>query len=119
MLMVPMIVNVDAAFLDWGYRNAGTPSEIASTPVKAVVPAANARRTKKMLNDDVACRWASALWAIGHPSMHFTNPVTNSVAIDAMNKYVGTAKNTPDSLTPRRFIVATNAMKSIAISILR
>jgi hypothetical protein len=44
-----MIVSVVAAFLDCGYLNAAVPSAIASTPVRAVVPAANAFRIRKML----------------------------------------------------------------------
>jgi hypothetical protein len=36
--ITPMIPSVVAAFRDWGRRNAGTPLEIASTPVSAVDP---------------------------------------------------------------------------------
>ena len=41
--MTPMIASVSAAFLDCGRRNAGTPFEMASTPVSAVAPEENAR----------------------------------------------------------------------------
>src|SRR6266511_3429191 len=41
----PMISRVRAAFLPGGGRNALTPFEIASTPVSAAAPDANARRT--------------------------------------------------------------------------
>ncbi|GAA3023884.1 hypothetical protein GCM10020229_39020 [Kitasatospora albolonga] len=42
--MMPMAAMVVAAFLDFGARKAGTPLEIASTPVSAVQPEAKARR---------------------------------------------------------------------------
>ena len=40
--------NVVAAFLLFGFLNAGTPFEIASTPVNAVQPEENARANKKI-----------------------------------------------------------------------
>src|SRR3712207_8972759 len=43
----PISASVVAAFLLFGGRNAGTPFAIASTPVSAVQPAANARSAKK------------------------------------------------------------------------
>ena len=42
--MIPMIRRVSEAFFDCGRRNAGTPLEIASTPVRAVEPDENACR---------------------------------------------------------------------------
>ena len=36
--IVPMIARVAAAFFAWGRLKAGTPLEIASTPVRAVAP---------------------------------------------------------------------------------
>ena len=47
MAMTPMIASVSAAFFACGRRNAGTPFEIASTPVSAVAPEENALRTAK------------------------------------------------------------------------
>ena len=44
-----MITSVVAAFCASGGLNAGTPLEIASTPVMAVQPLANARRTRKIV----------------------------------------------------------------------
>lgn len=41
----PIAVSVSAAFLDLGLRKAGTPLEMASTPVSAVQPEENARST--------------------------------------------------------------------------
>ena len=45
--IVPMSARVVAAFWLLGLRNAGTPLAIASTPVSAVQPEANARRARK------------------------------------------------------------------------
>ena len=43
--MMPMAARVLATFFDLGLRKAGTPLEIASTPVRAVQPLENARST--------------------------------------------------------------------------
>ena len=43
----PSINNVVAALRDLGFRNAGTPLLIASTPVSAALPDENARATRK------------------------------------------------------------------------
>ena len=42
-----MSASVVAAFFDFGLRNAGTPLRIASTPVSAVQPEANARSAEE------------------------------------------------------------------------
>ncbi|GAA3215405.1 hypothetical protein GCM10020256_16980 [Streptomyces thermocoprophilus] len=42
----PIIASVVAAFFDFGLRNAGTPLEIASTPVSAAQPEENARSSR-------------------------------------------------------------------------
>ena len=44
---LPIHTNVVRAFLHCGARKAGTPSEMASTPVTAAPPDANARSTMK------------------------------------------------------------------------
>ena len=44
--MVPSSSSVVAAFLLFGLRNAGTPLEIASTPVRAALPDENARASR-------------------------------------------------------------------------
>ena len=44
---VPMITSVDRAFFHSGFLNAGTPLEMASTPVTAAPPEANAGSTTK------------------------------------------------------------------------
>ncbi len=45
--MVPSRSSVVAAFLLFGLRNAGTPFEIASTPVRAALPDEKARASRK------------------------------------------------------------------------
>ena len=45
--MNPMNIRVVAAFLDSGRRNAGTPFEIASTPVSATAPELKPLRIRK------------------------------------------------------------------------
>ena len=50
--ITPMIASVSAAFFACGRRNAGTPFEIASTPVSAVEPEENACR---ITNSEIAC----------------------------------------------------------------
>ena len=44
--MNPMNISVVAAFLDSGRRNAGTPLEMASTPVSATAPELNPLRIR-------------------------------------------------------------------------
>ena len=48
------MISVMAAFFASGGLNAGTPSEIASMPVSAVHPLANARRTRKTISGPVS-----------------------------------------------------------------
>ena len=48
----PMMASVSAAFFACGRRKAGTPLEMASTPVSAVAPEENARR---ITNSQIAC----------------------------------------------------------------
>ncbi|MFZ2546388.1 MAG: hypothetical protein WAX12_00225 [Candidatus Microthrix subdominans] len=45
--MTPIQVSVVAALRDSGFLNAGTPLEIASTPVNATAPDENARSNRK------------------------------------------------------------------------
>ena len=46
--IAPSSSSVVAAFLDLGLRKAGTPLEIASTPVSAAQPEENARASRKI-----------------------------------------------------------------------
>jgi hypothetical protein len=74
-VMKPMTPSVAAAFRDCGYLNAGTPFEIASTPVRAVVPAENALRIRKKVSTCSGPRCVPALSACGHPSRQLTRPL--------------------------------------------
>ncbi len=51
--MVPSSSNVVAAFLLFGFRKAGTPLEIASTPVSAAQPEENARASNATMTKPV------------------------------------------------------------------
>ncbi len=53
--IVPSSSSVVAAFLLFGLRNAGTPFEIASTPVRAALPEENARASRKTRARPVRC----------------------------------------------------------------
>src|SRR5260221_7634635 len=58
-------VSVVAALRGPGFLKAGTPLEMASTPVIAVQPAANALRIRKSESGSVAatnCKWAVIGW---------------------------------------------------------
>ena len=44
-----MSSNVEAAFLDLGFWNAGTPLEMASTPVRAAQPEEKARSSRNII----------------------------------------------------------------------
>ena len=92
-----------------GSLNAGMPFEIASTPVRAVVPLEKACRIEEEPDRpgglDVERR------RVGHgcsvPSRWRTSAVPTVSAIIATKKNVGTANTTPDSFTPRRFMNIT------------
>ncbi len=60
--ITPMASSVCAAFFACGRRNAGTPSEMASTPVSAVAPDENARRRTHRLTDPPAVASSVMLW---------------------------------------------------------
>ena len=86
--------------------NAGTPLEIASTPVIAVLPEANACSATNAATPSANAehraagrdRWRPA----SDPVAARTPPTTSSDRMHAMNTYVGAAKILPDSRTPRR-----------------
>ncbi len=119
---MPMTAIVDAAFFDFGDRKAGTPLEIASTPVSAVQPEANARRPSSSrpspANVSLPCSGVipyAALSATGEsPKITRIRPVAIISSIAPMKRYVGAAKALPDSRTPRRFIAARIATNPTA-----
>ena len=75
--ITPMTASVSAAFFACGRRNAGTPFEIASTPVSAVEPDENACR---ITNSEIVCTVVATSGAdgmaspAGHPPRHLTMP---------------------------------------------
>jgi hypothetical protein len=73
-VMAPMMASVVAAFLDWGRRNAWTPSAIASTPVRAVEPDEKALRMRNRVKECSGSRGSPALGALGQPSRQEASP---------------------------------------------
>ena len=59
MARIAIVTSVAAAFLASGGRNAGTPSETASTPVMAVQPFAKAVSRRNVVSGFIGC-WAVA-----------------------------------------------------------
>src|SRR3954451_13923352 len=94
----PITMSVDRAFFHSGGLNAGTPFEIASTPVMAAPPDANACRMRNNPTDDVCTRRAGSLGGIGSrwPVAWRTMPTMMITSIDTMKQYVGAAKMRPD-----------------------
>ncbi len=87
--IVPMIARVAAAFLAWGRLNAGTPLEIASTPVSAVAPWENAFR---IANRPTAAAVVAAPGirseltpTAGQPWRHRASPITTRSRIETTN----------------------------------
>ena len=56
-----MEMSVRAALRDSGFRNAGTPSEMASTPDRATAPEENARNSTKR----------PSVWPVSPPNTSF------------------------------------------------
>ncbi len=111
----PIMASVAAAFFDFGLRNAGTPLEMASTPVSAADPDENARSTRniiaRLLMVPVASSVNPALGAsCVAPAAYFTKPVMIIAMIATTNAYTGTANALPDSRMPRRFSAVTTMM---------
>ena len=100
---LPIHISVVLAFLHSGGRKAGTPFEMASTPVTAAPPDANAWSTTKSVTTPVP-RLASAGMGSGcsPPVSDRNSPNPSNANIITMKKYVGTANIRPDSRTPRR-----------------
>ena len=79
--IVPMIASVAAAFFACGRLKAGTPLEIASTPVSAVAPCENAFRRAKIVipaTRRAPCRSAPDTGiTLGQPPTHSTKPTSD------------------------------------------
>src|SRR3954466_6673088 len=115
--IAPSTSSVFAAFRPCGRRDGVTPLAIASTPVRAVDPDANARNTTNAVTAPMPPASGCGAAACGHvPSAQRTRPTPTSAKIDATNPYVGSAKRIPASFTPRRFanaISTTQARDSV------
>ena len=98
-----------------GSLNAGMPFEIASTPVRAVVPLEKACRTRKRPIARVGSTSSGGGSAIGWsvPSRWRTSAVPTVSPIIATKKNVGSASTRPDSFTPRRFTTITKTTSAI------
>ncbi len=101
--IVPRIASVWAAFFPCGFLNALTPFAIASTPVRAVDPDENARRSAKsvIVPTPAGSAFGVTAWC-ACPVAISKIPARTSVPIARTKRYVGSAKRRPDSRTPRR-----------------
>ena len=106
----------------WGRRNAGTPFEMASTPVSAVAPDENALRTVKIPTAATPVARSASGWMsggsteTGQPCEHSMSPTPINVTMHRMKPYVGIAKSVPASFTPRRLASVTSSTKKTDIS---
>src|SRR5437773_284360 len=87
----PSMVSVCDALRPCGRRNALTPFEMASVPVRAAAPEENeCRITNRPAADAVPNAIGSeGASACGHDPRHLTTPTTISANIDRMKPYVG------------------------------
>src|SRR5262245_26667878 len=100
-------------------RNAGTPLEIASTPVIAVLPEASACSATNIGTSAKTDRVPPVVTGGGttmDPVAARATPTTINDRMQKMNTYVGAAKILPDSRTPRRLPYAIKTMDATAIS---
>ena len=125
-LMSPRSASVAAALRARGLRNAGTPLLMASTPVSATAPEANARATRNApatptrpcSNPAAGTTSYAALSASGRvPERYRTAPTTASSPMMPMKQYTRTAKTRPDSRTPRRLNSVTTSTSATATTV--
>ncbi len=121
----PSISSVVAALRLFGALNAGTPLEIASTPVSAAQPEEKLRSSRNaMAQPVVSCHSAaitrSALGARrSSPSTTIrTSPVRIMPMTTIMKPYVGMANAMPESCRPRRLTAVSRATATTAMSTL-
>jgi hypothetical protein len=111
--ITPIASSVRAAFLPGGGLNAFTPFEIASTPVSAEAPDANACSSTKTPTAPAPAAIGSVACTVGQsPAAQRPTPVPTIANITTTNAYVGIANSTPDSRTPRRLTSVSSAMKA-------
>ncbi len=112
-----MIVMVFAAFFASGGLNAGTPLAMASTPVSATEPPANALSSSRMPSVSVPNGRAVGSGGTGVtvPVMMWKAPMPTIASASPTKRYVGTAKMFPDSRRPRRFAIVMSEIDTNAI----
>src|SRR5438128_923742 len=115
--ITPRIASVCDAFRPCGRRNALTPLEIASVPVSADEPEAKeCRITNRLAVAAVPTGTGSGTpVTCGHDPRQRTRPTPISENIEKMKTYVGVAKASPDSRTPRRFTTVSRTTQMIAM----
>src|SRR3954453_18335285 len=114
----PIHMSVERAFFHSGFLNAGTPFEIASTPVMAAPPDAKAWRSRKIpteLATPTGTRSAGIGACARPPVAALYTPTPIITKMLTRKAYVGTANMRPDSRTPRRLPQAMITMKPSAI----
>src|SRR5262249_57251163 len=96
-----VIAGVAAAVGGGGGWKAGTPFEIASTPVSAVAPCEKALRiaNRETAAAVVAAPGISSEWTPtgGHPPTHLIRPTATSSRIETTNPDAGNANSAPGS----------------------
>jgi hypothetical protein len=96
----PSHISVCCARRTRGFLNSGTALAIASTPVSAEQPEANAFSSSSMPTDSVTGgSWPASVTT----GWDRTAPPMITIAIAMMNATVGTMKTRADSATPHRF----------------
>ena len=115
---MPIAAMVRAAFSPLGGWNAGTPLEIASTPVSAVQPEENARSARNSSASPVRPTWPGS-GLICQPALSATGASPKTVRPRPMaiiergrrrrTGRWGRRRSRPDSRTPRRFIAVSSA----------
>src|SRR3984885_2009795 len=101
-------VRVRCAFFTAGLRKALTPLLTASTPVSAAQPLEKALRSSQYLTASVmGGGGGSAATGVGCPWLRRTrrSPAAMVMSSVPTKRYVGTAKTTPASRTPRRLMM--------------
>ena len=119
--IIAIQVSVVAAFFDSFRRNAGTPLEIASTPVSATAPDEKPRSRMNRLSvppdlPSGPCSAFAGLNGIGWMPPNQPNHVLREPEEhqrgehDDVERTSGTRRARPDSLIPRRFASVMNTM---------
>ena len=98
-----IVTSVAAAFLASGGRNAGTPSDTASTPVIAVQPLANAVSNRNVVSGFASPSAARVVFDRHETAREVAVQPRGNEREDAHDEKVGRDReDLPDSLRPRR-----------------